>query len=132
MSRFRSICLTVIAYMLLSSQVMAAPASRQIKLYEGESGLTLSLENGSTGILTIHYVMVMPARTARISSYVLFADPFKFTAFATAVFESSGPVVADLDGTAFSIRLSASSSGNRMYGHIIGSNARVYVVPGPR
>lgn len=129
MSWFRSICFAVIACMLFSSQVLTASENEKLKTFEGDGNLTLSLENGSTGILMIHYVMVLPTRNARISSYILFADRFQFSAFASAVIESEGSVVADLNGTEISIRLSSNSTRSGLYGHIIGTNEQVYVVP---
>ena len=134
MSSLRTICLMAMAIVWVSTSSAAFASSvfsinkNTISYSEGEGNLTLSIENGSTGILTIKYIMILPDLAGR-SSYVLFADSGEFTDFAEAVAESEGPVIADLDGTQISMRLYASGSGSRLYGHIIDSNERVYVVP---
>jgi len=97
-------------------------------LMDAVGSLTLTIENGSTGILTIRYVMIVPDNAGR-STYVFFADRSGYSSFVKTVWESVGQVVADFDGTEISVRLKASNTGN-LYGRIVRSNERVIIVPG--
>lgn len=97
-------------------------------MMDTEGSLTLTIENGSTGILTIRYVMIVPDSTGR-STYVFFADRRGYSSFVKTVWESVGQVIADFEGTEISVRLKASDTGN-LYGRIVKSNERVIIVPG--
>ncbi len=97
-------------------------------LMDTEGSLTLTIENGSTGILTIRYVMIVPDSDG-LYTYVFFADRRGYSSFVKTVWESVGRVIADFEGTEISVRLKASSTGN-LYGRIVKSNERVIIVPG--
>jgi len=96
-------------------------------LLDSKGSLTLVIENGSTGILTIRYVMIVPSGSGR-STYVFFADRRGYSAFVKTVWNSSGQVFADFDGAEISISLKASRTGN-LFGRIVKSNERVVIVP---
>lgn len=97
-------------------------------MMDTEGSLTLTIENGSTGILTIRYVMIVPDNAGR-STYVFFADRRGYSSFVKTVWDAVGQVIADFDGTEISVRLKASNTGN-LYGRIVKSNERVIIVPG--
>lgn len=102
-------------------------ASSEVERYYVNS-LTLSLENGFGGILSIECIAVVPDDRGR-RTYVLFTNPKEFVPFAGAVSESANPVIADLDGTGISVRLTATATGSRLFGQIVETNERVIVVP---
>lgn len=134
MAWIRLVCLTaaLCGFFTTSAQAFNYDSSsindKITDLMEREGSLTLTIENGSTGILTIRYVMIIPDNAGR-STYVFFADRSGYSSFAKTVCDAVGQVIADFDGTEISVRLKASSTRN-LYGRIVKSNERVVIVPG--
>lgn len=129
----RQIKAIIAALMLLAA--FATPASAKPTFYKQaikqiNSGrqLTLSIEQGSTGILKIKYIFVMPQSHGR-SSFLLLTPKDQFYKFANVVSESTSPTIAELDGTEIDIKLYGNPNGHHLYGRIMGTGERVYVVP---